>query len=410
VSACLEGLRIIDLSRVIAAPWAAQMLADFGAEVIKVERPLRGDDTRSWGPVYVPRKDGQPSAESAYFVSANRGKQSITVDFTVSEGAEIVRQLASGADILIENHKVGSLARYGLDYESLAAVNPRLIYCSLTGYGQTGPSASLPSYDLVIQGESGFMSATGIADGEPGGGPLRSAVPFADMLAGTFAVVGILAAIEDRHRTGKGQQVDVALLDSMIAAMPNVHVPWLLGGRVLPRTGNSNPNVYPNEPFRCRDGWIVLAVANDTQFRALCDALGVPDLAGDPRFATNNQRSLHRNILGALLAERLLASGVAEWVSILRKSGVPCGGLNPIDQVFDQEQVKARKLDVTLEHPELAPMRLLANPLRFSSMKIDYGIPPPLLGEHTEHVLRDRLGMDDAAIERLRQSGAIGPR
>jgi crotonobetainyl-CoA:carnitine CoA-transferase CaiB-like acyl-CoA transferase len=409
MSACLSGLRVIDLSRVIAAPWAAQMLADFGAEVIKVERPERGDDTRSWGPVYVARKDGQPSAESAYFVSANRGKQSITVDFTLAEGAELIKKLAAVSDILIENHKVGSLARYGLDYQSLAAINPRLIYCSLTGYGQTGPNASLPSYDLVIQGESGFMAATGHADHEPGGGPMRSAVPFADMLAGAFAVVGILAAIEHRRRTGSGQQIDVALLDSMIAAMPNVHVPWLLGGRVLPRTGNSNPNVYPNEPFPCADGSIVLAVANDTQFLDLCSALGAPDLAEDPRFANNNQRSCHRATLGPLLTERLRTGSVGHWVQRLRAAGVPCGALNPIDQIFGQEQVRARELAVPIEHPALVPMQLLANPLRFSAMGIAYGLPPPVLGEHTEHVLRETLGMDSPAIERLWRSGALGP-
>ena len=380
MSGCLSGLRVLDLSRIIAAPSATQMLADLGAEVIKVERPGSGDDTRGWGPVYVERTDGQRSAESAYFVSANRGKRSITIDIANPAGADLVRRLAERSDILVENYKVGSLARYGLDWPSLEPLNPRLIYCSVSGYGQTGPYATLPSYDLVIQGLSGFMSATGHGDDMPGGGPMRSAVPFADMMAGAYATVGILAALEDRHRTGRGQQVDVGLLDAMIAAMPNVHVPYLLGKRVLPRTGNSNPNVYPNEPFACADGLIVLAVANDSQFRDLCTTLGAPELGRDARFDTNDRRSRARAELGPIL-ERLLSSHpVAHWVERLHRAGVPCGAVNPISAVFEDPQVKARELSIRMEHPRMAPMTLLANPIRFSAMPMTYDRPPPTLG------------------------------
>lgn len=403
----LSHIRVLDLSRVIAAPFSTQLLADFGAEVIKVERPGSGDDTRGWGPVYLDGGPGEARRDSSYFISANRGKKSITVDMSTPEGQEIVRKLACRSDVVVENFKVGSLARYGLDYESLAALNPRLIYASVTGYGQDGPYAAWPAYDLLMQGLSGFMSITGLPDAEPGGGPMRSGVPFADILAGIYAALGIVIAVLDREKTGRGQHIDVALLDALLCSMPNITQPYLLAGAVAGRTGNSNPNVFPNEVFRCADGLIILAVANDGQFRKLCEAGGMPEIARDPRFASNDQRAIHRKELTVLLETMLARDGVAAWHGRLSAVGVPCGPINTVAQAFADPQVVHRGLTVTAEHGSGRAIEMIANPMRLSGVDKVRPEPPPQLGAHTEETLSGLLGMTGAEIAALRARGIV---
>ncbi len=404
---CLSGVRVLDLSRVFSGPWAAQMLADFGADVIKVERPGRGDDVRQQG-LRARGADGQETRETSSFLAMNRGKRSITVDIARPQGQALVRELAAGSDIVIENFKAGDLARYGLDFASLRAVNPRLVYCSISGFGQTGPYSHLPGYDPLFQSMSGLMSITGHADGEPGGGPMRVGYSVGDITAGFYAVCAILAAL--RHRdmvSGEGQHIDLALLDSQLASISHVAMMYLVSGRQPPRLGNVSPITCPWQSFDCADGQIVVAVGNDPQFAAMCRVLGRDDLAADERFATNPLRVRHREDLVPQLQEALRARGVREWQQAFEAAGVPSGPINDFAQVFADPQVVHRQMQMTLPHPTAGEVPQVANPVHFSATPVQYHRSPPTLGQHTGEVLRERLSMDEARIAQLREEGVI---
>lgn len=398
----LAGLRVLDLSRVLAGPWCSQLLADLGADVVKVERPGSGDDTRAWGPPWLQRDDGSASAESAYFLSANRNKRSLTVDLSNPEGQRLVRELALGADVLLENFKVGGLAQYGLDFASLAPLNPRLIYCSITGFGQTGPYAERPGYDFLMQGMGGLMSITGRPDGEAGGGPLKVGVALTDVMTGLYATVAVLAALQRRHVSGTGQHIDLALLDVQVAALANQASNYLVGGRVPQRMGNAHPSIVPYQDFPTADGHVIVTVGNDGQFAALCQVLGRAEWAGDARFATNPARVAHRVELVAAIAAVTATRPTAAWVDAMEAAGVPCGPINTLDRVFDDAQVRARGLRVEMPHAEAPAVPLVANPIRLSESPVAYRRAPPTLGQHSEEVLHDWLGLDDAALASLR--------
>jgi len=388
----LAGLKVLDLSRVLAGPWSSQLLGDLGADVVKVERPGSGDDTRSWGPPWLDAAEGGATGESAYYLCANRNKRSLSVDIATPDGQRLVRELAARADILIENFKVGGLAAYGLDYASLKALNPRLIYCSITGFGQTGPHANRPGYDFLMQGMGGLMSLTGRPDGAPGGGPMKVGVALTDILTGLYATVGILAAVAYRARSGVGQHLDLALLDVQVAALANQASNFLVGGVVPDRLGNAHPNIVPYQDFKTADGHMILAVGNDSQFASLCQALGHAEWAADERLRTNPGRVAHR----AWLVERIEAVTVsrttADWIVVMERAGVPCGPINRIDQVFDDAQVQARGLRVEMSHPLGGPLALVANPIRLSASPVSYRRAPPLLGADADAILADWLG------------------
>ncbi|WP_175014681.1 CaiB/BaiF CoA transferase family protein [Burkholderia lata] len=403
----LSHIRVLDLTRVLAGPWCAQTLADFGADVIKVERPGAGDDTRHWGPPYLKDADGADTAEAAYYLAANRNKRSVTVDIATPEGQQIVRELAAQSDVVLENYKVGQLKKYGLDYDSLRAVKPDLIYCSVTGFGQTGPYAHRAGYDFIIQGIGGFMSITGERDGEPGGGPQKAGVAIADLATGLYSTIAVLAALAHRDRTGEGQYIDMALLDVQVALLANMNTNFLASGKPPVRWGNAHPNIVPYQTFQTRDGWIIVAVGNDGQFRKFVEAGGQPGLADDERFATNPSRVRHRDTLVPILAEMVKARDKADWIGALEAAGVPCGPINDLDEVFDNEQVVARGMQVSLPHPCGADAKLVRNPIRMSATPPDARTAPPLLGAQTDDVLRDMLGYDDAKIARLRAKQAI---
>lgn len=405
MSAALEGVVVLDLSRILAGPWSTQNLADLGADVIKVERPGQGDDTRSWGPPFVNTADGQPQ-DAAYYFCANRGKRSITLDFTKEAGRKIILDLAAKADILVENYKVGGLKKYGLDYDSLAKVNPGLIYCSITGFGQDGPYAERPGYDALVQAMGGLMSITGEPDSTPGGGPQKVGVAVVDILTGLYATSAILAALFARSKTGKGQHIDVALLDVQVAALANQAGNFLLGGKVPGRLGSAHPSIVPYQPFACADGYVMLAIGNDTQFAAFCNAAGSPALAQDPRFATNAQRVANRSVLVPMLEERIKLKTIDQWCALGTEQGFPCGPINTIDRVFDDPQVQARHMRVDVPSDTYGSLALVASPMKFSGTPIQYDTPPPTLGQHTQQVLGE-LGLDAAAIEGLRQSGVV---
>ncbi|WP_175829079.1 CaiB/BaiF CoA transferase family protein [Burkholderia cepacia] len=403
----LSHIRVLDLTRVLAGPWCAQTLADFGADVIKVERPGAGDDTRHWGPPYLKDADGADTAEAAYYLAANRNKRSVTVDIATPEGQQIVRELAAQSDVVLENYKVGQLKKYGLDYESLRAVKPDLVYCSVTGFGQTGPYAHRAGYDFIVQGIGGFMSITGERDGEPGGGPQKAGVAIADLATGLYSTIAVLAALTHRDRTGEGQYIDMALLDVQVALLANMNTNFLASGKPPVRWGNAHPNIVPYQTFQTSDGWIIVAVGNDGQFRKFVEAGGRPQLADDERFATNPSRVRHRDTLVPILAEMVKARGKADWIDVLEAAGVPCGPINDLDEVFDNEQVVARGMQVSLPHPSGADAKLVRNPIRMSATPPDARTAPPLLGAQTDDVLRDMLGYDDAKIARLRAKQAI---
>ncbi|MBA9902572.1 CaiB/BaiF CoA transferase family protein [Burkholderia cepacia] len=403
----LSHIRVLDLTRVLAGPWCAQTLADFGADVIKVERPGAGDDTRHWGPPYLKDADGADTAEAAYYLAANRNKRSVTVDIATPEGQQIVRELAAQSDVVLENYKVGQLKKYGLDYESLRAVKPDLVYCSVTGFGQTGPYAHRAGYDFIVQGIGGFMSITGERDGEPGGGPQKAGVAIADLATGLYSTIAVLAALTHRDRTGEGQYIDMALLDVQVALLANMNTNFLASGKPPVRWGNAHPNIVPYQTFQTSDGWIIVAVGNDGQFRKFVEAGGRPELADDERFATNPSRVRHRDTLVPILAEMVKARGKADWINALEAAGVPCGPINDLDEVFDNEQVVARGMQVSLPHPSGANAKLVRNPIRMSATPPDARTAPPLLGAQTDDVLRDMLGYDDAKIARLRAKQAI---
>lgn len=403
----LSHIRVLDLTRVLAGPWCAQTLADFGADVIKIERPGAGDDTRHWGPPYLKDAHGADTAEAAYYLAANRNKRSVTVDIATPEGQQIVRELAAQSDVVLENYKVGQLKKYGLDYASLRAVKPDLIYCSVTGFGQTGPYAHRAGYDFIVQGIGGFMSITGERDGVPGGGPQKAGVAIADLATGLYSTIAVLAALAHRDRTGEGQYIDMALLDVQVALLANMNTNFLASGTPPVRWGNAHPNIVPYQTFQTSDGWIIVAVGNDGQFRKFVEAGGRPELADDERFATNPARVRHRDMLVPILAEMVKTRSKTAWIDALEAAGVPCGPINDLAEVFANEQVVARGMEVALPHPCGADVKLVRNPVRMSATPPDARTAPPLLGAHTDDVLRDMLGYDDARIAALKAKQAI---
>ena len=404
----LNGIRVLDLSRILAGPWATQLLADLGAEVIKIERPGSGDDTRQWGPPWLADGNGEPTSESAYYLSCNRGKRSLAIDFTKPEGADLLRALAADSQVLVENFKVGGLAQYGLDYASLQVLNPRLVYCSISGYGQTGPYAGRAGYDAAIQAQGGLMSITGEPDGAPGGGPQKVGVAVADLMTGMYATTGILAALRHAEATGVGQHIDLALLDTQVGWLANQALNYLVGGQIPQRRGTAHPNIVPYQVMPAADGYFMLAVGNDGQFRRLCAIVGEQWLADEDRYATNAARVKHRDELIGRLSSVLQTQPLAHWLGELEAQGVPCAPVNSIDQVFADPQVTARGMRIELPHDSGGSVPLVANPLRFSATPVEYTRAPPLLGADTRALLRDRLGLDDARIEQLLAAGAIG--
>ncbi len=403
----LSHLRVLDLSRVLAGPWAGQLLADLGAEVIKVERPGSGDDTRAWGPPWLKDARGRDTAESAYYLSCNRGKKSLTLDIAAPEGQDIARRLAAQSDILLENYKAGALARYGLAWEQLRELNPGLIYCSVTGFGQDGPYRERAGYDFMIQGMGGLMSVTGEPDSAPGGGPVKVGVAIADVMTGMYAGVAVLAALARRSLTGTGQHIDLALLDVEVAMLANQAMNYLASGVAPGRLGNAHPNIVPYQAFRTRDGSLILAVGNDAQFAKFCQLAGRPELAADPRFATNAARVRHRADIVPLVADLMATRSTAEWIAALEPAGVPCGPINTLDQVFADPQVRHRGLRLELPHPSAGSVPQVASPFRFSRDTVEYRDPPPVLGQHTEDILRGLLGMDTATVADLRRRGIV---
>jgi len=388
----LDGIRVLDLSRVLAGPWCTQNLADLGADVIKIERPETGDDTRAWGPPYLKDADGKDTRESAYYLSANRNKRSVQVDIASAEGAALVRALAVHCDILVENFKVGGLAKYGLDYASMRTVNPRLIYCSVTGFGQDGPYAQYPGYDFMIQGLGGLMSITGERDDLPGGGPQKAGVAVTDIITGMYATVAVLAALQERHRSGQGQHLDIALFDSHVAMLANQNANYFCSGVAPTRAGNAHQNVVPYQVFAASDGHLIVAIGNESQYRAYCQAIGAAHLADDPRFATNRLRVVNRDALVTLLSDIMRQGKRDDWIAALKAVGVPCGPINNIAQAFAHPQAQARQLRRELPHPSGGMAPITASPMRFSDSPVVYRRAPPLLGEHTEEVLRELLG------------------
>ena len=403
----LVGLKVLDLSRILAGPWAGQLLADFGADVVKVERPGTGDDTRAWGPPFLRDAAGaETTNNAAYYMSANRGKRSITLNIAVPDGQAVVKRLARRADVLIENYKVGGLAKYGLDYAALGTLNPRLIYCSITGFGQSGPYAHRTGYDLIAQAMGGIMSITGERDDLPGGGPQKVGVAAADLMTGMYAATAILAALASREHSGRGQHIDLALLDTQVAWLANQAMNYLVGGEAPARAGNEHQNMVPYGVFETRDGHFALAIGNNSQLRKFCDVAGHPELPDDPRFATNVDRLQNRVELIATLNGITRQRTLDEWSALLEPVGVPCGPINTLDRVFDNPQVQARGMKVSIPHGLGVEVDYPANPIRFSETPVDYPRAAPMLGEGSEGVLRDWLDLDEAAVQALRESGS----
>ncbi len=403
----LSHLRVLDLSRVLAGPWAGQILADLGAEVIKVERPGNGDDTRAWGPPFLKDAYGESTGEAAYYLSANRNKQSVTIDFTKPQGQQLVRELAAKSDILIENFKVGGLEAYGLDYASLKVLNPDLIYCSITGFGQTGPYAKRAGYDFMVQGLGGLMSLTGRPEGDEGAGPVKVGVALTDILTGLYSTVAILAALAHRQHDGGGQHIDMALLDVQVACLANQAMNYLTTGVAPQRLGNAHPNIVPYQDFPTADGDFILTVGNDSQFRKFAEVAGRPEWVDDPRFATNKLRVANRSELVPLIRQATVFKTTAQWVAQLEAVGVPCGPINDLAQVFADPQVQARGLAMQLPHALAGLVPQVASPIRLSKTPVEYRNAPPLLGEHTQQVLEQVLGLKAATVEALRRSGVV---
>jgi len=403
----LEGIRVLDLTRVLAGPWATQNLADFGAEVLKIERPGQGDDTRKWGPPFVRDREGRDTPDAAYFMAANRGKKSVTLDIAGAEGQEIARRLAAQSDVVVENFKVGDLARYGLDYARLRQGHEGLVYCSITGFGQDGPYRDRPGYDFIIQGLGGLMSVTGERDDLSGGGPQKVGVAVADLFTGMYATSAIVAALFHRERTGEGQHIDLALLDAQVAMLANLSAAYLASGRVPGRMGNAHQAIVPYQVFRAADGFLIVAVGNDGQFARFCEVAGLEALATDPRYATNPARVAHRDELVAVIAGRLATRPAAEWLAALEAAQVPCGPINDLAQVFADPQVLHRGMVATLPHAAAGEVRVVANPVRFSATPARSERAPPRLGEHTDEVLGGLLGLPAAALEDLRARRVI---
>ena len=408
----LEGIRVLDLSRVLAGPWCTQTLADLGADVIKIERPGAGDDTRNWGPPFLPTADGRESHESAYYLGANRNKRSVTCDIAQPEGQALVRQLAEHCDVFIENFKVGDMARYGLDYASLKAINARLVYCSLTGFGQSGPYAPRAGYDYIIQGMGGLMSVTGERD-DLNGGPQKVGVAVADLFTGMYATVGILAALRHAERTGEGQHLDMALLDTQVAMLANLGANYLVSDQAPGRMGNAHQNIVPYQVFevapRADSGkdFIILAVGNDGQYAKFCEVAGRPDLATEPRFVKNADRVRHRAELVPVLETVMKTRAKADWLSALEAAKVPCGAINSLDEVFSDPQVQARGMVTHWQHPLRADLPLVSSPIKLEKTPVRTDRPPPMLGQHTDEVLGELLGVDAARLATLRDRQVI---
>jgi crotonobetainyl-CoA:carnitine CoA-transferase CaiB-like acyl-CoA transferase len=406
----LSHLTIVDLSRVLAGPWCTQLLSDLGATVIKIERPGSGDDTRGWGPPFLKDAKGRDTSEAAYFLSCNRGKLSVAIDFTQPDGQQLVRDLARDADALVENFKVGGLARYGLDYARLRGINPRLVYASITGFGQHGPYADRAGYDFIVQGMSGFMSVTGERDDVPGGGPQKAGIAITDLMTGMYATVAILAAISHRERTGVGQWIDTSLFDSAVAMMSAMNMNYLVSGEAPARAGNAHQNIVPYQVFECADGHLILAVGNDSQFAKFCEVAGHPEWARDPRYATNAERVRNRSVLVPLIDEVMRKRPQRDWLAALEPLGVPSGPINRLDQVFADPHVAARRLRFDLPHALAGTVPQVAPPMRFSTTPLACESPPPLLGEHTAYVLREVLKLDPDSIADLKERGVIALR
>ncbi len=408
----LEGIRVLDLSRVLAGPWCTQTLADLGADVIKIERPGAGDDTRNWGPPFLPTADGRESHESAYYLGANRNKRSVTCDIAQPEGQALVRELAEHCDVFIENFKVGDMARYGLDYASLKAINARLVYCSLTGFGQSGPYAPRAGYDYIIQGMGGLMSVTGERD-DLNGGPQKVGVAVADLFTGMYATVGILAALRHAERTGEGQHLDMALLDTQVAMLANLGANYLVSDQAPGRMGNAHQNIVPYQVFEVApraDGgkdFIILAVGNDGQYAKFCEVAGRPDLASEPRFVKNADRVRHRAELVPMLEAVMKTRAKADWLSALEAAKVPCGAINSLDEVFADPQVQARGMVTHWQHPLRADLPLVSSPIKLEKTPVRTDRPPPMLGQHTDEVLGELLGVDAARLATLRDRQVI---
>jgi crotonobetainyl-CoA:carnitine CoA-transferase CaiB-like acyl-CoA transferase len=407
MSGPLHGIRVLDLSRILAGPWCTQALGDLGAEVIKVERPRHGDDTRAWGPPFVKSPDGEQTGDSAYFLAANRGKKSLTLDISSAEGQRIARSLAEVSDVVIENYKFGDMQRYGLDYESLSTLNPALVYCSITGFGQTGPYRERAGYDFMIQAMGGLMSVTGERDDLPGGGPQKCGVPIADMMTGMYSAFAIVAALLERRDSGRGQHIDMSLLDTQVSWLANQNLNYLVSGEVPRRWGNAHPNLTPYQSFPTRDGNLILAIGNDTQFRRFCGVAGLAGIADEARFADNRSRLANRDALVGIVADAMRQRTTDEWMTALEQVGVPCGPINPIDQVFRDPQVVSRGLQFRLGHPLAGEVPQVANPIRYSRTPIEYHRAPPVLGEHTSAVLSELLGLSEDDVARLRDQGIV---
>lgn len=402
----LTHVRVLDLSRIMAGPWASQIFADLGADVIKVERPGAGDDTRGWGPPFLKDRDGNPTTDSGYFLSVNRGKRSVTVDLAQPEGRDLVRELARSCDIVLENYKVGAMAKYGLAYSDLKAINPKLIYASVTGFGQGGPRRQQAAYDFMIQAMGGLMSVTGESDAHPGGGPQKVGVPIVDIMTGMYTAVAVLAALANRDRTGRGDYIDLAMLDVQAAFLANQATNYLLSGKPPHRNGNSHPNIQPQNVYHCRDGYLALAVGNDGQFVKFAEQLGHPALATDPRFAMNADRVRNLAALNEIITNALRQHDMKSWVKKLDAAGVPCGPINTIPALFEEPQFQHREMLREVAHSAAGPIPQIVSPMRFETAQLSFTKAGPLLGEHTDEVLHE-IGLDEAAIGRLRQTRVI---
>ncbi|MGI9410211.1 MAG: CaiB/BaiF CoA transferase family protein [Hyphomicrobiaceae bacterium] len=401
----LSGIRVVDLTRILAGPSCTQILGDLGADVIKIEMPGAGDDTRRWGPPFLPDDNGEPTNESAYFSCANRNKRSVTINISAPEGQKLIRDLINKSDVLVENFKFGGLAKYGLSYDGLKTDNPGLVYCSITGFGHTGPYAKRPGYDVLMQGMGGLMSVTGAADGEP----QKCGVPISDLMAGMYASVSICAALRHREQSGKGQAIDIGMLDTTVAMMANQALNYLASDEVPPRLGNEHPNIAPYQVFPTGDGNIIVACGSEQQFQRLCEIMDRPDIPQDPRFTVNKQRLAHRQELVDVLEPIFMSKPSSYWLDVLEQHSISCGPINNLEQTFADPQVQARGMRLEMEHPATGqrPVSLVASPVRLSETRVEYRHAPPLLGQHTEEVLREVLGLDEAAVGGLRDAGTI---
>ncbi len=407
MTGALSHIRVLDLSRILAGPWASQLLGDLGADILKIERPGSGDDTRSWGPPYLPAADGSESPNAAYFGCANRNKKSLSIDITKPEGQALIHELVKSCDVVLENFKVGGLKKYGLDYDSLKAIKPDLIYCSITGFGQTGPDANKAGYDFMIQGMGGLMSVTGQPEGQPGGGPVKVGVALADVMTGLYSTIAILAALAHRNESAEGQYIDMSLLDVQVATLANQATNYLVSGKVPKLMGNAHPNLVPYQTFPTSDGHFILAVGNDSQFGKFCKVAGLDDLPDDPRYKTNRNRVENRETLAAKIGAVTADHPLNYWMDELAKESVPCGPINTIDRVFEEPQIKHREMKVEIAGSDGTMLPGVANPIKLSKTPVSYRSAPPQLGEDTKSVLNDLLGMSEEQIEKLAEQAII---